>query len=241
MIACLMAYNGWTYISFVAGEVKRPERNLPVSLAVGMAAVMALYVFANVAYLRVMSIPEIAATERVGAAAAQRTLGDWGATAVAVTVLLSIVGAVNGCILTGARIPFAQARDGLFFERFGRIHPRFETPGFAVILQGAWTGVLVLTGSYETLFSYSIVAAWIFYMMSVAAVFVLRRKAPGLNRPYRMWGYPYTLWAFLVVSAWFVVNAFATQPLPSFMALGIIAAGAAAYGLWRGPLRRKAG
>ena len=241
MIACLMAYNGWTYISFVAGEVKRPERNLPLSLAAGMAAVMALYVLANVAYLKVMSIPEIAVTERVGAAAAQRTLGSIGATAVSITVLLSIVGAINGCILTAARIPFAQARDGLFFARFGRIHPRFKTPGFAIVLQGLWTGILVLTGSYETLFSYSMVAAWIFYMLSVAAVFVLRRKAPGLPRPYKMWGYPYALWAFMAVSVWFVINAFATEPVPSSMALAIIAAGAAAYGLWRSPLRRKAG
>jgi APA family basic amino acid/polyamine antiporter len=229
MIACLMAYNGWTYISFVAGEVKRPERNLPLSLALGMTAVTALYVGANIAYLKVLPVPEIAAAERVGALVAQRTMGSLGATVVSVTVLLSVIGAINGCILTAARVPFAQARDGLFFRRFGDIHPRFLTPSFSIVAGGVWTAILVLSGSYETLYTYSILAAWVFYMMSVGAVMVLRRKLPDLERPYRMWGYPWTLWVFLVVSLWFVVNAVATEPGPSLMALLIIASGAAVY------------
>ena len=109
------------------------------------------------------------------------------------TVLLSIVGAVNGCILTAARLPFAQAQDGLFFTRFGEVHPRFRTPASAILWGGIWTAILILTGSYETLYSYSIVAAWIFYTMSVGAViFLLRRKLPNAARPYRMWGYPVT-------------------------------------------------
>ena len=238
MIACLMAYNGWTYISFVAGEVKQPARNLPRSLTLGMLGVMALYVLANAAYLKVMTIPQIAATARVGATLAELTLGSMGAKLVSVTVLISIVGAINGCILTAARVPFAQAQDALFFRRFGRVHPRFETPAFAIVLQGVWTGVLVVSGSYENLFSYSMVAAWIFYMLSVAAVFVLRRKQPDLARPYRMWGYPYTLGAFMLVSVWFVVNAFVTTPGPSFTALGIIATGIPMYLIWRKPTRK---
>ncbi len=233
MIACLMAYNGWTYISFVAGEVKRPERNLPLSLAAGMVVVAVLYVATNLAYLNVLSIREMAATERVGAALAAKTMGPIGATLVSVTVLLSIIGAINGCILTAARIPFAQARDGLFFQRFGRVHPRFATPAFAIVFQGIWTAVLVLSGTYETLFSYSMVAAWIFYMMSVAAVPVLRRKLPDLPRPYRMWGYPATWGIFMLVSVWFVINAFLTQPGPSLMALAIVATGVPAYLIWR--------
>src|SRR5262249_22983092 len=116
MTACLMAYNGWSYVSFVAGEVTDPQRNLPRALALGMCAVMALYLLSNVAYLRVLTMPEIAATERVGAALADRTMGHGGATILSTVVLLSIIGAINGCILTGARIPFAQARDGLFLS-----------------------------------------------------------------------------------------------------------------------------
>jgi APA family basic amino acid/polyamine antiporter len=233
MTACLMAYNGWTYISFVAGEVRDPQRSLLRALVVGMAVVMALYVFANVAYLKVMSVPEIAATDRVGAALAERTMGTVGANLLSLTVLLSIIGAVNGCILTSARVPFAQARDGLFFHRFARVHPRFQTPSFAIVFQGLWAAVLVLSGSYETLYSYSIVAAWIFYSLSVAAVFVLRRKRPDLPRPYRMWGYPHTLWVFVLVSVWFILNALLTQPVPTLTALAIAAVGVPAYAIWR--------
>lgn len=232
MAACLMAYNGWSYVSFVAGEVQNPQRNLLRSLVIGMAAVAFLYIFANVAYMRVMTVPEIAATERVGSELATRTMGPIGGTFVALSVLLSITGAVNGCILTGARIPFAQARDRLFFTRFGEVHPRFQTPGSAIVWSGLWTAILVVTGSYETLYTYSILAAWIFYTMTVVAVFLLRRKLPDADRPYRMWGYPYTLWVFVAVSVWFMVNAFVTQPLPSFMAFVIVASGVGAYWIW---------
>jgi APA family basic amino acid/polyamine antiporter len=233
MAACLMAYNGWSYVSFVAGEVRDPQKNLLRSLAIGMAVVAALYVLANVAYLKVMTIPQIALTERVGADLAMRTMGSIGGTFVSATVLLSIVGAVNGCILTAARIPFAQARDRLFFARFGEVHPRFLTPACAILWGGIWTAILVLTGSYETLYSYSIVAAWIFYTMSVGAVFVLRRKLPNAARPYRMWGYPATPLLFVAMSIWFMVNAFVTQPGPSLMACVIVATGVLAYWLWR--------
>jgi APA family basic amino acid/polyamine antiporter len=233
MAACLMAYNGWSYVSFVAGEVRDPERNLLRSLVIGMAVVAVLYVAANLAYLKVMTIPEIAATERVGADVATRTMGSIGGTFVSLSVLLSIIGAINGCILTGARIPFAQARDGLFFARFGEAHPRFQTPGFAIVCGGIWTAILVISGSYETLYSYSILAAWIFYTMSVAAVMVLRRKLPDTPRPYRMWAYPWTLWLFVAASVWFMADAVVTQPWPSAMALVIVATGALAYWIWR--------
>lgn len=233
LAACLMVYNGWSYVSFVAGEVRNPQRNLMRALVIGMAAVIVLYLFANLAYLRVMTIPQIASTERVGADLATRTMGSIGGTFVSLTVLLSIIGAVNGCVLTAARLPFAQARDRLFFARFGKIHPRFQTPGSAIVWGGIWTAALILTGSYETLYSYSIVAAWVFYTLSVAAVFVLRRKQPLRERPYKMWGYPYTMWLFVGVSVWFVVDAFLAQPWPSFMAFVIIASGVLAYWIWR--------
>ena len=233
MTACLMAYNGWSYVSFVAGEVKDPQKSLLRSLAIGMLVVGALYVLANAAYLKVMTIPEIASTERVGAELAMRTMGPIGGTFLSLTVLLSIVGALNGCVLTAARIPFAQARDGLFFARFGEVHPRFETPSSAIVWGGIWTAILILTGSYETLYSYSIVAAWIFYTLTVGAVFILRRKLPRAARPYRMWGYPVTPLLFVAVSLWFIANAFVTQPRPSAMACAIVATGALAYFVWR--------
>lgn len=233
MAACLMAYNGWSYVSFVAGEVRNPERNLPKALALGMTAVMILYVSANLAYLRVLTLAQIAASERVGADVAARVLGSAGATAMSVIVLLSIVGAINGCILTAARVPFAQARDGLFFSRFGHIHPRFKTPAFAIAVQAVWAGVLIVSGSYEMLSSYTIISAWLFYTFCAAAVWVLRRKMPHAPRPYKMWGYPLTMYLFLIVSIWFIVDAMVNQPVPSLMAFFIAAAGTPFYFFWR--------
>jgi basic amino acid/polyamine antiporter, APA family len=160
-------------------------------------------------------------------------MGSMGGGFVSLAVLLSIIGAINGSILTAARIPFAQARDGLFFARFGAIHPRFETPGFAIVCGGIWTAILVVSGSYDTLYTYAILAGWIFYTMSVAAVMVLRRKFPDMHRPYRMWGYPVTLWLFVAVSLWFIADASVTQPAPSAMALAIVGSGALAYRIWR--------
>jgi APA family basic amino acid/polyamine antiporter len=202
-------------------------------MTLGMVAVIALYVTANVAYLNVMTVPEIAASERVGAAAAARTMGPAGASVVSVVVLLSIIGAVNGAILTGARIPFAQARDGLFFARFGRVHPRFQTPAFGIVALTAWTGLLVVTGSYETLFAYAMLSSWLVYTLGVAAVWVLRRKTPDAPRPYKMWGYPYTMWAFLIVSVWYMGDAMVNQPVPSLMAFVVCAAGLPFYFYWR--------
>jgi len=233
LTACLMAYNGWSYVSFVAGEIKNPQRNLPRAMTLGMVAVMALYVTANAAYLNVLTVPEIAATERVGAAVATHTMGPAGASVLAAVVLLSIIGAVNGQMLTGARIPFAQARDGLFFARFGRVHPRFKTPALAIAAQTVWTGLLVVTGSYETLFAYALLSSWIVYTLGVAAVWVLRRKAPDAPRPYKMWGYPYTMWAFLIVSAWYMADAMVNQTRPSLMAFVVSAAGIPFYIYWR--------
>ena len=233
MIACLWAYEGWNCISFVAGEVKRPERNLLLALGLGTAALMAIYLSANVAYMRVLSVPVIASTDRVAATVAETTMGSIGGTLVSLTILLSIVGAANGAILTFARIYFAQARDGLFFRAVGKVHPRFETPYVSIVVQGVWISVLAIIGSYERLFSYVIFAAWIFYGAAVLAVVVLRRKAPDLPRPYKMWGYPVTPLAFAGVAFWFVINTIIAKPLSSLIGLGLVAAGIPMYYLWR--------
>jgi len=222
MIACLWAYEGWNSLSFVAGEVTHPERNVPLALAVGLAALIAVYLTANVAYLRTMSVSEIASTSRVAARSAEISIGSIGATLVALTILVSIVGAANGTALTAARIYFAQARDGLFFETIGRVHPRFETPHIAIAAQGVWASVLAVSGSYERLFSYVVFAAWIFYGMAAVAVVVLRRRRPDLARPYRMWGYPVTPLLFAGVAFWFVVNTIVSEPLSSLIGLAIV-------------------
>jgi APA family basic amino acid/polyamine antiporter len=233
MIACLWAYEGWNCVTFVAGEVKRPERNLLLALSLGTAALIAIYLSANVAYMRVLSVPEIAATDRVAARVSEVTMGPIGGTLVSLTILLSIVGASNGAILTFARAYFAQARDGLFFRSVGSVHPRFETPHIAIVVQGVWAAVLAISGSYERLFSYVIFAAWIFYGLAVLGVVVLRRKAPDVPRPYRMWGYPVTPLAFVAVAFWFVINTIITTPVSSLIGLAIVAAGVPVYYIWR--------
>ncbi len=143
MIASLQAYDGWSAISFVAGEVKNPQRTLLRALAIGMTLAIVIYLLVNAAYLKVLTIPEIAGAARVGSLAAERTLGRTGATLVALTILLSTFGSLNGRILTQPRVYFAQACDGLFFDRFTTVHPRYKTPSFSILMQGVWAAVLI--------------------------------------------------------------------------------------------------
>jgi len=183
LLGCFLAYDGWQYVAFVAGEVRKPSRTIPLALALGTGAVILLYVVANVAYFRVLPLSRIAASEHVAATAAEQTMGSVGASFVALTVMLSAAGAANGSILTSPRIYFAQARDGLFFRKLAEIHPRFHTPAFSILVQGAWTSILTLSGSYETLFWFVLFAIWLFHAMTVFGVCILPRRAPELPRP----------------------------------------------------------
>jgi APA family basic amino acid/polyamine antiporter len=233
LIACLLAYDGWVQVSFVAGEIKNPNRNILLALALGVGACIAIYILANVAYMRVLSISEIAASDHVGASAAERVLGPVGGSLVALIIMLSIIGTINGCFLTSPRIYFAQARDGLFFSKFGEVHPRFQTPAFAIAAQAVWSIVLLLSGTYETLADYAMFALWVFYGLMVLGVILLRRSRPELPRPYRMWGYPVTPLLFLAVTLYFVGNTLITRPGPSLAGLGLIATGVPVYFFWR--------
>src|SRR5437660_2856460 len=221
MIACLWAYEGWSSVSFVAGEIKEPQRNLPLALGLGVATIVALYVLANVAYLKILPISTIASTERVAATMAERTIGPLGASLVALTVLLSTAGCTNAGTMTGPRIYFAQARDGLFFERIGSVHPRFQTPAVSILVQGIVTAILALSGSYEKLFSYVTFVAWVFYGLTVVGVLVLRRKRPDLPRPYKMWGYPVTPGLFAAIALGFALNTLMRSPGPSLDGVAI--------------------
>jgi APA family basic amino acid/polyamine antiporter len=238
LIACLLAYDGWVQVTFVAGEIRDPKRNILRALALGVGICIAIYMLVNLAYLHVMSIPEIAASDHVGASAAERVLGPAGGTLVAVIILLSIIGTINGCFLTSPRIYFAQARDGLFFAKFGEVHPRFSTPAFSIVAQAVWAVILLLSGTYETLLDYAMFALWISYALMVAGMIVLRRKQPALERPYRMWGYPVTPLLFLAVAGGFLVNTLIEKPGPSLAGLALIATGVPVYFVWRKSSRR---
>ncbi len=233
LIACLLAFDGWVQMSFVAGEIRNPQRNILLALGFGIATVIAVYLLANMAYLRVLSIPEIAASAHVGADAAGRILGPVGGTLVSVIILLSIIGSLNGAVLTCPRVYFAQAQDGLFFRRFAEVHPRYQTPGFAILAQGVWATVLIVSGSYEALIDYAMFAIWLSYAFMIAGVMVLRRTQPDLPRPYRMWGYPVTPLLFLGIALWFLGNMLVTRPIPSLAGLGLIATGVPVYFIWQ--------
>jgi basic amino acid/polyamine antiporter, APA family len=232
MIACVLSYDGWVAVSFIAGEIKNPKRNLLLALVLGLGTVIVVYVLANVAYLRVMSVPEIARADRVGALVAERTMGHAGGAFLAVVILISITGCMNGWTMTAPRIFFAQARDGMFLPIFGRIHPRYHTPHVSIALFGVWSVLLTLTGTYETLASYAMYGAWIFYGLTSAGVVVLRMRRPDLARPYRMWGYPATLLLFVAVAIGFVLNTLIATPGPAIVGTLLIAAGAPVYWIW---------
>jgi basic amino acid/polyamine antiporter, APA family len=232
LIACVLAYDGWVQLSFVAGEIRNPQRNVLLALALGSVACIAIYLLANLAYLRVLPIAEIAASNHVGSTVAERVLGPLGGSLVSLIILLSVIGSLNGCFLTSPRVYFAQAGDGLFFRRFAEVHPRYQTPGFAIVAQAGWAAVLLVSGSYESLLDYSMFAIWLSYGLMVAGLIVLRVKQPGIARPYKMWGYPVTPALFLVITGWFLVNMLKTRPVPSFAALALIAAGIPVYFVW---------
>ncbi len=233
LIACLMSYDGWMQLSFVAGEIRSPQRNVLRALLYGTAAVGVLYLLANFAYLRTLSIPAIAASEHVGADAAAAVFGTAGGKVVSLLILISVVGTLNGCFMTSPRVYFAQAKDGLFFRRFAEVHPVNQTPGFAIVAQGVWSAVLILTGTFESLIDYALFGTWVFYGLTVAAVIVLRRARPELPRPYRLSGYPVTALVFLAITLWFLINMLVTRPGAAFASLGLMLTGVPAYFLWR--------
>jgi basic amino acid/polyamine antiporter, APA family len=239
LIACVLACDGWVQLSFVAGEIRNPRRNILWALAIGSAACTAVYVLANIAYMRVLSIAEIAASEHVGASVAERVMGHTGGVLVSIIILISIIGTLNGCFLTSPRIYFAQARDGLFFRKFAEVHPKHQTPGFAIMAQGVWAAVLLISGSYESLLDYAMFAIWLSYGFMVAGVLVLRIKRPHLDRPYRMWGYPVTPILFLLITAWFLGNMIVTRPVPSLAGLGLILTGVPIYFFWARQFREQ--
>jgi APA family basic amino acid/polyamine antiporter len=233
MISCVLTYDGWMAVSLIAGEVKDPKRNLPLAITLGLGAAIVIYLLAILAYMRVLTVSEIAGADRVGALVAERTLGGMGGKFVAFSILMSIVGGINGWSMTAPRIYFAQARDGLFFKQFARIHPRFETPYFSILMFGSWSALLALTGTYKTLASYAMFAAWVFYALTTLGLTVLRRTQPDRPRPYRMTGYPITLAVFALVAIGFVINTFIATPGPAIIGSLFIASGIPAYFLWK--------
>jgi APA family basic amino acid/polyamine antiporter len=233
LVAALWALKGWEMATFSAGEIRRPERNLPRGILFGTFLVIVLYLGANLAYLYAVPIRDLARSSRIASDAMGVAVGPVGASIIALAILLSIAGAANSHVLTGPRVYFAMARDGLFFRKVGRVHPRFLTPHVSIIALGLWSALLCLTGTFEQLFTFVVFGLWIFFGLTVGAVITLRRKRPELARPYRTWGYPFTPALFVLAALFISVNTLINKFWNSFAGLLIIALGLPAYFYWR--------
>jgi len=233
IIAVLWTYDGWNSMSFSAGEIRNPSRNIPLALLLGTGLVTVLYVAVNAAYLGALTIPEMSGVTRIAEKAATALWGDWSARLVAAAVMVSCFGCVNGMILTGARVYYAMARDGLFFARIASIHPRFVTPAASLAAQGAWSIVLTLSGSYDQLFTYAVFAGLLMYAASAASVFTLRRKRPDAPRPYRAFGYPVLPALYIAGVALIIANTIYTRPIEAISGLGLLGAGVPVYYLFK--------
>jgi basic amino acid/polyamine antiporter, APA family len=241
LVGALWAYDGWNNVGMVASEVRNPQRNLPLALIGGTLGVIAVYMLANWAYFRVLSPAEVGAHKLVAAEMMQRIGGSAGASAVSLAAMISIFAALNGSILTGARVPYAAARDGLFFRSAARVHPAFHTPGVSILMLSAWSGVLVLSGKYEELFDFVIFGSWILYAMATASVFVLRRKRPDLPRPYKTFGYPAVPLLFLAGATVLEISTLWTKPRESIAGIILILLGLPFYFYWRRAVSRGTG
>lgn len=198
-------YDGWNNITFVAGEIRDPQKNIPKSLFAGITACMIIYVLVCLAYLYVLPIDVVANSPLVASDAAKVVFGSLGAALIAVMVIVSTFGTTNGNILATARVSFAMAQDKHFFRSIGEVHPVFKTPANALLLHGIYTSILVLSGSFDMLTDMLIFISWLFYGMSAAGVFILRYKMPNRPRPYKVWGYPVVPAVFVLFTAFFLI------------------------------------
>jgi len=202
LVAALWAYDGWNDLNMVSGEIKHPERTIPIALIAGTAVVAVLYMLNNAAVQYVLPAAQIAASQRPSSDATAIAVGAAGAAIVSLGMALSMLVGLNGTIMSGARIPYAVARDGYFFRALADVHPRFHTPDVALLVQLALSALMILfAGNFRELFSLTIFAEWLFYMIAASTVFVLRRKEPNAPRPYKTWGYPVVPAVFVIVAA----------------------------------------
>ncbi|MCI0415080.1 amino acid permease [bacterium] len=233
LIAVLWSYDGWYGATNVAGEMRRPERDLPLGLIGGTIAVTILYTLMNFVYVRALSVEEMAATGRVGETAASALFGPIGGRIITAAVLISAFGCISSTILYAARIYFPMAQDGVFFPALARIHPRYRTPSTSIIAQGIWACLLTFSGTYEQLYTFVVFVVIVFHLATGIAVFVLRRKRPDAHRPYRTWGYPVVPVIFILSSFLLVANTLLEKPVQSLIGVFILALGIPAYYWWK--------
>lgn len=233
LIPVMFAYSGWNAAAYIASEVRRPERTVPHALLWGTVITIIVYLGLNALYLYAAPMERWQGEVRLGEVTARALLGDAAAWMIAVVVALSIAGVLNAMVLTGPRMYFAMARDGVFFARAARLHPRFYTPGEALLLQAAWTSLLILSGTFEQLLIYTTVILVGVSVLTVSAVFLFRWRQPHTPRPYHARGYPWLPALYLLGAVGILLNALWERPLECLLGIGLCAAGIPAYWWWR--------
>jgi APA family basic amino acid/polyamine antiporter len=229
MILVLGAYDGWIEITYVGSELRRPERDMPLSIVLSTVLVGLLYVGVSLAVLYVLGQAATAKSSLVAADAMKVVLGPTGGAVITLAVLLSTLGSTNGMVFTAARIPYAMALRGHFFAWAGRLDTRHASPNVVMIVQGVWASLLALSGTYNQLITYMVFVSFLFYALSCAAVLVLRRREPGLSRPYRTWGYPVTPVVFILFSGYLVLNTILETPKDAAFGAALLLAGLPVY------------
>ena len=230
LIPVMFSYSGWNAASYVAEEMRDPGRNVPLAMGIGTVAVVLIYLLMNVLYVYALPVASLAAVDvRVVDAAADQLFGSGVAAPLAAASVVMIAASISAMILAGPRVYYAMARDGQFFRAVSRVHPKFRTPTIAIVAQSVWSGVLVLSGTFDQLVNYTGFALVLFSGIAVSALFVLRLREPEAPRPFKAWGYPVAPLVFVVASAAIVINALWSSPGPSFAGLAIILAGVPVY------------
>jgi APA family basic amino acid/polyamine antiporter len=229
LVAVLFAYEGWHVVSFVAGEMKRPQSDLPRGLFYGTGIIMLIYLAANIGYYHLLSPSQIRGSDAVAAFTVGKLLGPTARSVISILILVSILGSLNGMVLTGPRVYYAMARDGTFPGLFGRMSNRYCTPMPALIVQGVWAAVLAVSGSYQQLFTDVIFTAWIFYGLAVGAVLILRRTQPQIKRVFRVPGYPWVPLLFCMAAIGLVVSTIVERPEGALVGIALIASGVPVY------------
>jgi APA family basic amino acid/polyamine antiporter len=252
MAGAFWAYDAWINVTYMSGEIKNVQKNLPKAIATAVLIVIVVYVLVNLAYIYIIPVSDMAQKYKQAEASggsylvaidvANNFLGSWGGALIAVAIMISTFGAVNGTTMMSARVYFAMARERLFFRKLGNVHPRYRTPGNSLVVQGLWASVLVLSGTFDQLTDMLIFVSWIFYALAAASVFTLRKRMADVPRPYKVWGYPYTPIIFIFFASVYIVFTlytdiinYTTHKVPlinSLMGLLWVAIGIPGYIYW---------
>jgi APA family basic amino acid/polyamine antiporter len=233
MIGALFASDAWNNLTFTGGEVRNPQKTLPLALVMGTGLVTVIYLLCNVAYLHVLPIGQISQTDKIAALVARSVLGHTGNAVVSFAILISTFGCLNGLILSGPRVYYAMAKDRLFFKTVAQIHPRYHTPVKSLGTQAIWASLLTLSGTYSQLLTYVISAALLFYILTVYGLIILRRTRPDLQRPYKAVGYPFFPWLYVMMAAAVLASNLIGDPRNSWPGFIIITVGLPAYYYWK--------